>query len=87
MHSIVTESRITVPSGRSFKICLNGSHSKTRIGKHMADIYPVKNLMERRDALSSLFTTLTFVLLFKVQAKQGRIATEWDTKDSILRRC
>jgi len=53
----------------------------------MADIYPVKNLMERRDALSSLFTTLTFVLLFKVQAKQRRIATEWDTKDSILRRC
>lgn len=86
MYSIFTEFRITVPLVSSITIYLNGSHSKTRIGKHLSDTYSVKNLLEQGDDLLLLFSTY---LCTAVQSPStpGRIKTEWDTKDSILHRC
>jgi hypothetical protein len=86
VYSIFTEFRITVPLVRSTTIYLNGSHSKTQIGKHLSDTYPVKNLLKQGDDLLLLF--LTYVCTaFQSPSKLERIKTEWDTKDSILHRC
>ena len=40
---------------RLIKICLNETCSRVSVGKHLSDIYPIKNGLKQGGALSSLF--------------------------------
>ena len=81
MYSIVTKFRITVPLVRSLKIYLNGSHSKTRIGKHLSDIYiyiyiyiyicTVKNLLEQGDAVITVFNLALYCCSKSKENRKG----------------
>jgi len=37
------------------KMCLNGTYRRIRVGKHLSDIFLIKNGLKQGDALSSLF--------------------------------
>ena len=36
------------------KMCLNGTYSRDRVGKHLSDMFPIKNGLKQGDALSQL---------------------------------
>ena len=37
---------------RLLKMCLNETHSRIRVGKHLSDIFPTRNGSKQRDVLS-----------------------------------
>ena len=37
---------------RILKICLNETHSRVQVGKHLSDTCPIRNGLKQRDALS-----------------------------------
>jgi hypothetical protein len=43
---------------RLIKMCLNGTHNKVHIGKHLSDSFPIQNGLKQGDALSPLLSTL-----------------------------
>jgi hypothetical protein len=50
------------------KMCLNGTYSKVRIGKHLCDNFPVPNGLKQGDALSPLL--FNFVLEYAIKKVQ-----------------
>jgi hypothetical protein len=43
---------------RLIKMCLNETHSSLRVGKHLSDIFPIKNSVKQADALSPLLYSM-----------------------------
>ena len=39
---------------RLIKMCLNGTYSRVRVGKHLSDVFPIRNGLKEGDALSPL---------------------------------
>jgi hypothetical protein len=55
-------------------MCLNGTDSRVRVGKHLSDVFPIWNGLKQGDALLSLF--LNFALTYairKVQINQNAL--------------
>ena len=40
------------------KMCLNENYRRFRVGKHMSDMFPIRNNMKQGDALAPLLYTL-----------------------------
>jgi hypothetical protein len=49
-------------------MCLNETHSKVRIGKHLSDNFPIENGLKQGDALSPLL--FNFVLEYAIRKVQ-----------------
>jgi hypothetical protein len=49
--NILREFGIPMKLVRLIKMCLNETHSKVRIGKHLSDNFPVQNGLKQGDAL------------------------------------
>ena len=45
---------------RLIKMCLNETYSRVRVGRHLSDMFPIKNSLKLGDALSQLL--FNFVL-------------------------
>jgi len=39
---------------RLIRMCLNETNSRTRVGKHLSDMFPIRNGLKQGDALSPL---------------------------------
>jgi hypothetical protein len=50
------------------KMCLNETHSKDRIGKHLSDSFPIQNVLKQGDALSPLL--FNFALEYAIRKVQ-----------------
>jgi hypothetical protein len=59
-----------------FKMCLNETYSKVRIGKHLSDNFPIQNGLKQGDALSPLL--FNFALEYAPE-KPGGTEIKWDT--------
>jgi hypothetical protein len=53
---------------RLIKMCLNETHSKVRISKHLSDNCPFQSSLKQGDALSQLF--FKFVLEYAIRKVQ-----------------
>jgi hypothetical protein len=58
LYNILIEFGVLMKLVRLIKICLNETHNKVRIGKHLSDGFPIQNGLKQGDALSPLLFTL-----------------------------
>ena len=72
MYNILTEFGIPKKLVRLIKMCLIETYSTVRVGKHLSDVFPIKNDVKQGDALSPVL--INFALdysISRVQANQG----------------
>ena len=68
MYNIIIEFGITMKLVRLIKMCLNETHSRIRVGKHLSDMFPLKNGLKQEDTFSPLF--FNFVLEYAIMSVQ-----------------
>jgi hypothetical protein len=54
LYNILIEFGIPLKLVRLVKMCLNEACSRVRVGKHLSDVFPIKNGLKQGDALSPL---------------------------------
>jgi len=52
--NILIEFGIPMKLVRLIKMCLNGTYSRVCVGKHLSDMFPIKNGLKQGDALLPL---------------------------------
>jgi hypothetical protein len=60
LHTIVIEFGITMKLVRLIKMCLNETISRARVGKHLSDMFPIKNGLKQGHPLSSVLFNFAF---------------------------
>jgi hypothetical protein len=55
MDNILTDSGIPMKLVMLIQMCLNETYSTVRIGKHLSDIFPIKNCLKQEYPLTPLF--------------------------------
>jgi hypothetical protein len=60
---------------RLIKMCLNETHRKVRVGKHLSDNFPIQNGLKQGDA----FQLCLRVCHQEGPRKPGGIEIKWDT--------
>jgi hypothetical protein len=54
LYNILVEIGITMKQIKLIQMYLNENYSRVRLGKHLSDMFPIKNTLKKRDALSPL---------------------------------
>jgi len=67
LYNILLEVCIPKKLVRQIKMCLNETHSKVRVGKHLSDTFPIENVL-KKDALSPLL--FNFALEYAIRKVQ-----------------
>ena len=71
MYNILTQFLIPMELVRLIKMCLNETYSTVRLGKHLSDLFPIKNDLKKGDALSPLlFNFALEYTILKFQVNQ-----------------
>ena len=65
MYNILTEFGIPMKLVRLMKMCLNETYRRGRVGKHLSDMFPIRNGLKQGDALSPLI--FNFVLEYAIR--------------------
>ena len=68
MYNILIEFGIPMKLGRLIKMCMNETYSRDLVGKHLSDVFPVKNGLKQGDALSPLL--FNFALEYTIRRLQ-----------------
>ena len=68
MYNIFIQFGITIKVVRLIKMCLNETYSRVRVGKHLYDMFPIRNGLKKRDALTPLL--LNFTLQYAIRRIQ-----------------
>jgi len=54
LYNILTEFGIPMRMVSLIRMCLNKTYSRVRVGKHLSDMFPIKNGLKGGNALSPL---------------------------------
>ena len=68
LYNILTEFGIPMKLARLIKTCLNETYSRVRVGKHLSDMFPIRNGLKQGDALSLLL--FNFALQYTIRRVQ-----------------
>jgi hypothetical protein len=68
LYNILIECGITTKLVRLTNMCLNETCNRVRVGKHLSDIFPIKNVLKYGDALKPSF--FYFVSEYPVRSVQ-----------------
>jgi hypothetical protein len=60
LYNILTEIGITMQLIRLIKMCLNETYSRVQVGKHLSDMFYIKNSLQQGDALSPFLLNCNF---------------------------
>ena len=69
LHNILCDFGIPMKLVRLIKLCLNATHDRVQVGKHLCDMYPIKNYLKAGDALSPL--CFDFALVYVIRSGFG----------------
>ena len=71
MYNILVVFGISIKLARLVKMYLNETFSRVRVGKHLSDMFPIKNFFKNGDALSPLLFNFVFeYAIRRVQVNQ-----------------
>jgi len=71
LYNILIESDIQVKLVRLIKMCLNETYGRVQVGKHLSNMFPIKNGLKQGDAVSPLiFNTALEYAIRRVQVNQ-----------------
>jgi hypothetical protein len=70
LYNILTEFGIPMKLVRLLKMCLSETYSRVWVGKHLSDMFPIKNGLKQGDALSPLLFNFAEYAIRRVQANQ-----------------
>jgi hypothetical protein len=65
LYNILIEYGIPRKLVRLIKICLNETYGRVQVGKHLFDIFPIRNGLQQGDALSPLL--FNFILVYAIR--------------------
>jgi hypothetical protein len=83
LYHILIEYGTTTKLVRLTKMCLNETYNRVRVGKHLSDIFPVKNILKDGDALTpSLFNFSSQYPIRSVQITQDDL--KWNGTHQFL---
>jgi len=68
LYNILIEFGIPMKLGRLIKMCLNETNSRVRVGKHLSDMFPIRNVLRQGDALSPLLSN--FAIIYAIRRVQ-----------------
>jgi hypothetical protein len=54
LYIFLIEIDISMKLVRLIKVCLTGTYSRVRVSKHLSEMFPIRNVLKREDALSPL---------------------------------
>jgi hypothetical protein len=54
LYNILIEFGMPMKLERQIKMCLNETYNRIRVGKHLTDLFPIRNSLKQGDALSPL---------------------------------
>ena len=54
LYNILFKNGIPMKFVRSIKMCLNATYSRVWLGKNLSDMFPIRNVLKKGDALSPL---------------------------------
>jgi len=60
MQNTVIQFGIPTTLARLIKMCLNGTDSRFRVGKHLSGMFPIENGLKRGDALLPFLFNFAF---------------------------
>jgi hypothetical protein len=66
LYNILIEFGVPLKLVRLIKMCLNETYGKFRIGKHLADNFPIRNGLKQGDALSPLLFNFALELYSEI---------------------
>jgi len=64
---------------RLIKMCLNEMNSRSLVGKHLSDVFPVRNGLKLGDALTLLIFGCLRVCHLECSRKPGWLVIKWYT--------
>jgi hypothetical protein len=71
LYNMLIEFGIPMKLVRLIKMCLSETYSRVQVGKHLSDMFPIKNGLKQGDALSALlFSFAVEYAIRRVQANQ-----------------
>jgi len=71
LYNILVVFGISIKLARLVKMYLNETFSRVRVGKHLSDMFPIKNVFKNGDALSPLLFNFVFeYAIRRVQVNQ-----------------
>jgi len=68
LYNILIECGVPMKMLRVINLCLNETYSRVRVGKHLSDLFLIRNVLKQGDALSPLF--FNFVLDYAIMRAQ-----------------
>jgi len=71
LYNILIGFAIPMKLGRLIKMCSTETYSRVRVGKHLSDMFPIRNGLKKGDALSPfLFNFALGYVIRRVQVNQ-----------------
>ena len=82
LYNILIEIGIPMKMVGLIKMCLRETFSRVRVGKHLSDMFPIKNCLKKGHVLSPLF--FNFVSAYEGSGKSGWLEIKWHISASGL---
>ena len=60
MYNILIECGISMKLVRPIQMCLNETYSRVLVGKHLSDVFPIRNGLKQGDVLLPLLFSFAF---------------------------
>jgi hypothetical protein len=70
LHNILNEFGIPMKLVRLTKMCLNDTYGRVQVGKHLFDMFPIRNALKQEVLLLLLFNCVLEYAIWRIKVHQ-----------------